>query len=175
MADSDPRREAWGEWVFFRLVGDHDDSDSALGGDLAADLRHGELAIDGLAAGHGDGVIVEDLVGDVDLGGDGRPDRHQARMVVGAIPDILEDVLSLGKRRLADPARPLAAHLGVADIIPVHPLRHVMAADARARDAAVGDAGGRVVWAARAEIGCSQHRAGNRRFRLFLDGERAER
>jgi hypothetical protein len=36
---------------------------------LARDLRHGQRAVHRLAAGHGDGVVVEDLVGDVDKRG----------------------------------------------------------------------------------------------------------
>ena len=45
-----------------------------------------------LAAGHGDRVVVEDLVGDVDAGRDRLADRQQAGMVVGAVAEILEDV-----------------------------------------------------------------------------------
>ena len=37
--------------------------------------------------------------------------RQRAGMVVGAVAEILEDVLALGERRLADPLRALAAHL----------------------------------------------------------------
>ena len=37
--------------------------------------------------------------------------RQDAGMVVGAVAEILEDVLALRERRLADPLRALAAHL----------------------------------------------------------------
>ena len=58
-----------------------------------------------LAAGHRDRVVVEDLVGDVDAGGRGGADRQQAGMGVGAVAEVLEDVLLAGERRLADPGR----------------------------------------------------------------------
>ncbi len=41
--------------------------------------------------------------------------RQDARVVVGAVAEILEDVLAFGERRLADPLRALAAHLGEAE------------------------------------------------------------
>ena len=74
-------------------------------------------------------------------------------MVVGAVAQVLEHVIGGGKRRFADPVGPFAAHVGVADRVAVHPLRHVVTADARISAAAVGQFGGCVVRAARAEIG----------------------
>ena len=64
----------------------------ALGGDLARDLRHGEMAVDRLAAGHRHRVVVEDLVGDVDARRGRGADRQQAAMLIGAVAEILEDV-----------------------------------------------------------------------------------
>ena len=37
----------------------------AFGFDLTRDLRHRNAAVDRLAAGHRDGVVIENLVGDV--------------------------------------------------------------------------------------------------------------
>ena len=74
-------------------------------------------------------------------------------MVVGAVAQVLEHVVALGERRLADPVGALAAHLGVAERLAVHPLRHVMAADAGIGAAAFRHAGRGVVRAARTEIG----------------------
>ena len=76
MADLDAPREAGIGRIFLRLVGDHDDAFGALGFDLPGDLRHVELAFHRLAAGHGDGVIVENFVGDVDARGGGGADRQ---------------------------------------------------------------------------------------------------
>ena len=60
------RREAGIGWIFVGLVGDDRDALDAFGAHLMGDHRHAELAVMRLAAGHGDGVVVEDLVGDVD-------------------------------------------------------------------------------------------------------------
>ena len=63
--------------IFVGLVGDHDNAPGALGLDLAGDLGDGERAVVRLAAGHGDGVVEQDLVGDVDAGCGRLADRHQ--------------------------------------------------------------------------------------------------
>ena len=139
--------------IFVRLVGDHDHPLGAFGGDLAGDLRHGQAAVIGLAAGHRHGVVEQDLVGDVGLGGDRGADRHVAGMVVGAVAEILENVIALGERRLADPVGALAAHLRVAERRTVHPLRHEMAADAGIGAHALRHHGRGVVRTAGAEIG----------------------
>ena len=83
----------------------------AFGGELAGDLRHGQVAVDRLAAGHGDRVVEQHLVGDVDLGRDGGADRERAGVVIGAVAEILEDVLRSVNGACADPGRALAAHL----------------------------------------------------------------
>ena len=152
MMDGQPGRPCRPGRIFVRLVGHHDDALGALGGDLARDLRHGEAAVIGLAAGHGHGVVEQDLVGDVGVGGDRRADRHVAGMVVGAVAEVLEDVIALGERRLADPVRALAAHLRVAERRAVHPLRHVVAADAGIGAHPFRHHGRGIVRAARAEI-----------------------
>ena len=106
-----------------------------------------------LTAGHRDGVVEEDLVGDVGLGIDGQTQRQDARMVVGAVAEILEDVVAARERRLADPIRTLAAHLGRAFRAAVHPHGHVMAADAGIGARALRQLGRGVMRTARAEIG----------------------
>ena len=83
--------------IFPRLVGDDDDALGALGRDLAGDLRHGEAAVVALAAGHGDRVVEQDLVGDVDARRDRGADRHVAGMVVGAVAEVLEHVRALAR------------------------------------------------------------------------------
>ena len=145
--------------VFLRLVGDDDDALDAFGRDLPRDLRDGQAAVERLAAGHRDGVVVEDLVGDIDAGRD-REARiaSAAGMDVGAVAEILEDVAALGERRLADPVRAFAAHLGEALGLAVHPLRHEVAADAGIGARALRHHGRGVVRTARAEIGHARRR-----------------
>ena len=77
----------------------------------------------------------------------------------------------VGERRHANPRRPLAAHLGEQFGVAVHPLRHVMTADAGEADAAIGHPGGGVVRAAGAEIGRAAERRRCARAALFFGVE----
>ena len=97
--------------IFFGIVGDDGEALGAFGRHLMRDLRHGQTAFGGLAAGHRDRVVVEDLVGDVDAGRRCSTHRQQAGMRVGAVAEILEHVLFVGERRLPDPGDALAAHM----------------------------------------------------------------
>ena len=97
---------------------------------LMRDLRHGQRAIDRLAAGHRHRIVVEDLVGDVDAGRDRLADRQRAAVEIGAIAQVLEHVLGIGERGLPGPGDAFATHVGEGVGIAVHPRHHVMAADA---------------------------------------------
>ena len=152
VAHAHAAREIGARRVFVGLVGDDDDGTDPFGSELAGQYRHGQPAIDRLAAGHRHGVVEQQLVGDVDFGGDRGADRQHARMGVGAVAEIGEDVRGFGERRLADPRHPLAAHLGEGRGRAVHELRQVVAADAGERPAALGHFRGRIVRAARAKI-----------------------
>ena len=153
VAQGDTRRPIGSRRVFFRLVSDDDDGVDALCGDLPRNHRRIEGAVDGLAAGHGDGVVVEDFVGDVDLGGHRRANGEQAGMEISAVADVCEDVLFAGERRLPYPSGAFAAHMAEGGGAAVHPKRHEVAADAGQRAAAFGHACRGVVGAARAEVG----------------------
>ena len=78
-------------------------------------------------------------------------------MVEGAVADVLEDVRTGAERRLAQPGGALAAHLGEAPRVAVHPLDHEVAADAGQRLGALGHVGRAAVRAAGAEIGQPRH------------------
>ncbi len=119
---------------------------------LARDLVGREIAVVVLPPGHRDGVVVEDLVGDVHARRDRRADRHQARMVVGAVAEVLEDMPGCRERRLADPVGAFAAHMGIAAGLAVHPERHDVAADPGIGARPVGHLRRSVVRTARAEI-----------------------
>ena len=134
--------------------------------ELERDLLRRQLAVDMLAAGHRGRVVVEDLVGDVGLGGDRLADREASGVEIGAVADIGEDVLFLGKRCDADPGHALAAHMRERFGAAVHPQRHEVAADAGEGAAALRHLGRGVVGTARTEI----RRAGDRRHRLHLAG-----
>ena len=150
------------------LVAHHDDGVHALGAHLVGDIGHGQRAVDRLAAGHRDGVVVEDLVGDVDLGRDRLTDRKRTGMEIGAVAEILEYVFGLGEWRLAAPGRALAAHLGEGIGAPIHPGNHVVAADAAERARTFRHRGRGIVRTARAVVrGARKIRARQGEF-LFL-------
>ena len=152
--DAHAGREGGTERIAAGVVGDHRDVRHALRLEQARDRRHVEVAgLHLLAAGHGDGVVVEDLEGDVGPGRLGGTDGQRAGMVEGAVADVLEDVRPGGERRLAEPGGPLAAHLGEAARVAVHPLDHEVAADPGQRLGALGHVGRAAVRAAGAEIG----------------------
>ena len=95
----------------------------------------------------------------------GGADRQRARVVEGAVADVLEDVLPRAERRLAEPGGALAAHLGEAARVAVHPLDHEVAADPGQRLGALGHVGRAAVRAAGAEIGQPQPWPGRSRRR----------
>ncbi len=139
--------------ILVRLVGDDDDLLDALGQHLGDDHRHRHAAVERLPAGHRNSIVVEDLVRHVDAGCSRGADRQAAGVDVGAVAEVLEHVRGLGERRLADPVGALPAHLGEAFGGAVHPVRHVVAADAGVGARALRHDGRRVVRAARAEVG----------------------
>ena len=83
-----------------------------------------------LAASHGDGVVVQDFVGDVYASSNRLANGQQAAVKVSAVAQIGKDVGIGCKRLLADPRHALAAHLREPHGAAVHPQRHVMAANA---------------------------------------------
>ena len=139
--------------VFGGVVGHQHQLAHPLRRHLPGDGVHGEAAVMGLPASHGDRVVVEDLVGHVHARPDGEANGQYARVVIGAVADVLEHMAARGEGRLAHPVGALAAHLGEALGGAVHPLDHVMAADARIGAHALGHLGGGIVRTARAEIG----------------------
>ena len=83
-------RELPVEGVFLRLVGDHGDAADAFRLNLAGDALDRERPVHRLAAGHRHRVVVENLVGHVDAGGDRGAYRQNAGVEIGAVADVLE-------------------------------------------------------------------------------------
>jgi hypothetical protein len=74
MMDLDRRRQV-GPCKSLRLLAHDHDLLRAFGADLPRDGRHVGMAFNGLPAGHGDGIVVENLVGDIDACRGGGADR----------------------------------------------------------------------------------------------------
>ena len=143
--------------VAIEILGEDHHLLGMFGQHLRRDLVHAQFAVMLLPAGHGDGVVVEDLVGDVHTRRDRLADGEQAGVEIGAVAQIGEDVLFADERRFAHPGHAFAAHLGEG-FGAVHPQRHDVAADAGERALAFRRLGGGVVWAAGAEIGAALDR-----------------
>ena len=75
------------------LIGDHSDFPDPLGFELARDPRDVEIAdLHLLAAGHGHGVVEQNLVSDVDAGRSGGAKGELSAVLIRAVPQILKDV-----------------------------------------------------------------------------------
>ena len=119
--------------VFFRLVCYDDCFNRAFGPHGLGNLHH-RMAFRAfanlLAASHGDGVVVQDFVGDVHTCRNRLANGQQAAVKVSAVTQIGKDVGIGGERLLANPRHALTAHLREPHGAAVHPQRHVMAPNA---------------------------------------------
>ena len=140
--------------VLLGFVGDDNNLGRPFGAHRLRYLHHrmafGTLA-DLLPAGHRDGIVVQDLVGDVHAGDDALSHGHHAAVEIGSVADVGEYMLFRTKGLLPNPGDALAAHLGEAHGAAVHPGRHEVATDTGGRARAFGHLGAGVVRAARAE------------------------
>src|SRR5690606_28280000 len=73
--------------VLLGLGGGDDDRPYTFESQLVGEGGHVETALGALAAGHGDGVVVEELVRHRDAGGDGGADGEGAGVVEGAVAE----------------------------------------------------------------------------------------
>ena len=174
MVEGNDGRESVAGRVLVRLVGDQGDAFHPFGIHLQAQLVDAQFAVDWLAAGHGHRVVVENLVGDIDPGGDRRAQGQLAGVEVGAVTEVLEDMRGVSKRRLADPGRALAAHLGKGVGVAVHPLGHVVATDTALGAAAFRQFGRGVMRAAGAEVRGAYGGVFGRGQRCFLGREKGQ-
>ena len=155
--EGDTRRPLRADRIFARLVGHQCDAARAFGINLLADRPGMDVAIMRLTAGHGDGVVVEDLVGDGGVGGDRLANREIAGVEVGAVTQVLEDVRHVGEVRSADPRHALGAHVGEGLGVALHADRQGVATDAGQRHRAVRHLGRGVVRTAGTEVGDARH------------------
>ena len=100
---------------------------------LLRDQPRVERAIVLLAAGHRHRIVEQNFVSGVNLGRHRRADCQQARVKVSAVTQIDEHVFLVGEMRRAGPGDALGPHVGEGRGFAIHPLRHVVAADAGQR------------------------------------------
>ena len=139
--------------VFLGLITEHNNPIHPFCGHLLGNPVDGDLPVHRLTAGHGHGVVEQDLVGNVDAGRYRLTDSHGTGVEVGAFTQVLEHVGVAGIAALANPVDTFATHLDEGFRVPAHPGGHEVAANAGQGLAALRDFGGGVVGAARAEIG----------------------
>jgi hypothetical protein len=101
--------------VLLHVVGGDDDAAHALGLEAVDGVDDRSEPEHVLPAGHRHGPVVEDLVGDVAVGGDREPDRQPAGVGKRAVAEVLDQVGSVEERRGADPLRAFATHLGIGE------------------------------------------------------------
>ena len=127
-----------------------------------------QLAVQRLPPGHRHGVVVENLVGNVDTGRDRGANGEQAGVKVSAVAEILKYVASIGERRLSEPGRAFAAHLREGLGAAIHPGGHVVTADTAVSNAAIGHDGRGIVRTAGTEPGLALGTVTLPRQRRFL-------
>ena len=121
------------------------------------DLGHADPVGGILATGHGDGAVVEQLVGHPHVGGDGRLDGQLSGMEEGPVADVLGEVLPLDEWGHPDPLAAFTAHGrdpgAPPDLVLLHEEDHPVATDTGADEGILGDLGSPVVGATGAEVG----------------------
>ena len=130
MANMHAGRQRCIEAILFGLVRDDHNALHAFSENLCRHFLDREPAIQLLPAGHRDCVVEEQLERHRRAGSYRRADGKAARVNVGSVAEVLKHMVALGEWCLADPVGALPAHLREAFGIPVHPLHHVVAADA---------------------------------------------
>src|SRR6185436_16640873 len=137
-----------------QILRDDGDALDAFGCHLLRDQADRNLPVYRLSAGHGDRIVVEDLVGDVDIGRERSANREMSGMEIGTVAEVGEDVRQFREGRLTDPGRTFAAHLARGfGVLRVNRRCHDVASDSRQREAAIRHFGRSVVGTTRAVVG----------------------
>jgi len=109
------------------IVRHHDDPRHTFIRQLAGDLRHGKSVFRMLAAGHGNRVVIQQLVGNIEPHRHGGANGEQAGMVIGAIAQIRENMGHVGKGGDSGPAHALSAHMASQAGMGISETRHIVA------------------------------------------------
>ncbi|MCY1294264.1 hypothetical protein D9M70_435540 [compost metagenome] len=129
----------------------HHDLSHPFGHELCGDLRYCQAPFGRLPAGHRDRIIEEDLVGHGGPSRHGLPDCQAARMLVGPVAQVNEQMWHGGEARKTDPLDALATHLTEGCGSLALPQRHDVASDAGRSIRTVWQARGAVMRAAGTE------------------------
>ena len=114
---------------FLGLVGNHHNLACTLGMHLGNHVRDFQDPVYGLAACHGDGIVVQNLVGDIGVGRDRGSNRQNPRVEIRAIAQVGEDVFFIGKGLLTNPGDAFATHMTEGRGAAIHPDCHIVTAN----------------------------------------------
>src|SRR3546814_2686342 len=89
--------------ILVRVVRHDHDARRAFCRDLRGNAIDRQLAIHRLSTSHGHGVVEQELVRDVDAGSARSADGQGARMEIGAVTEILKEVIARRIARQTDP------------------------------------------------------------------------
>ena len=106
---------------------------------------------DRLTTGHGNRIVVQNLVSDVDASGNALADGQDAAVKISTITDVGKHVFFVAEVLLANPRRALTPHLRKANGAAVHPHAHEMTTNARHGARTFGNFGAGIVGTTRAE------------------------
>ena len=144
------------------IVARHDDPFDAFDSQEVGDVGHRHLPLRVLSARHRHRAVVQQLVGDVDVGCHCGAHGQGAGVEEGAVTDVLNQVVAFDEGRDADPLSAFTAHLrqsdDVADSLWFHEGDHRVTPDAAADEGSRLGASARVVWAAGAVERCAVDR-----------------
>ncbi len=137
--------------MFFWIIAHKRDPGDAFTSQLQNHLIDRQGAVNGLATGHGNGIVIQNLISDINSGGYRLADRQQAGMKISAIPQILEYMFRFSEVRLANPGNTFAAHLGkgLSTSITDFPGSHIVTTNTTEGPASLRHPGGGAMGAAR--------------------------
>ena len=135
-------------YIFFGLIADHRNAVDALQGRLLGNLLHRQLTVNRLATCHGNGIVEQQFIGDVNAGTDRRAYRQRTGVKIGTVPEVLENMRGFHEGLLTNPGSAFSTHLTERIGLPVHPGNHVVAANTALPPAPLRKLGGAVMGAA---------------------------
>ena len=120
--------------VLFGFICDHFDHDGTFCTHALCNLNNAvpfSAFSDTLTTRHGNRIVVQNFVGDVDASSNTLADGQDAAVKISAIANVGKNMVFVAEMLLANPRRSLSAHLRKANGAAVHPHAHKVAANAR--------------------------------------------
>ena len=140
--------------VFLGFVGNHLNFDGTFCTHALCNLNHRMTFCaftHTLSTGHGNRIVVQNFVGDVDPGSNALTNGQNAAVKISPITDVGKHMFFIAEMLLTNPGCSFAAHLGKAHGAAIHPQTHEVTANACHGARPLRHFGTGVVWATRAK------------------------